>query len=479
MTFMSAQFTKAFTLAGALAACFASAALAQGRGGSEQGGDPVEPLTTELVADGLVRPIIAAHAPGDFTRLFIVEKEGRIRVLNLKTGQVLATPFLDIDSIVGGGNSANDERGLLGLAFHPDYQDNGWFYVNYTGNDSDTRIARYSVSDDPDVADPGSGEVLLEIDQPQSNHNGGWIDFGLDNHLYIATGDGGNFCDTGFGHTSGTGNALDITNNLLGKILRFAIDDTGDLVVPDDNPFVGQTGDDEIWAYGLRNPWRSSFDRETGDLYIGDVGQGAREEVSFVAADSNGGENFGWRCQEGFIASSASGCSQSNCGSLGPFDDPIHDYPHISSPFRCAITGGYVYRGCAIPSFEGHYVFADFCSNEIWTFEFVSNHVTNLVERSSELNPPGALSISSITGFAEDARGEIYICDQNGGEVFKIVPEDPTIAEADFDCSGAVGVADLLQLLAAWGPCDGCLEDLDGDAEVGVSDLLSLLNQWG
>ncbi|MDY7108742.1 MAG: PQQ-dependent sugar dehydrogenase [Planctomycetota bacterium] len=435
----------------------------------------LEELTTELVADGLSDPLFATHAPGDFTRLFILEQNtGDLEILNLQTGQLNAQPFLELAALIETGGS---EQGLLGLAFHPDYRNNGFFYVNYTGleGDGDTVVARYSVTDDPDVADPDSAEVLLTIDQPQRNHNGGWMGFGpADGYLYIATGDGGGGGDDDNGHTPGVGNGQDITDNLLGKILRIDVDGGSPYAIPADNPFVDIEGDDEIWAFGLRNPWRCSFDRETAEFWIADVGQNAWEEVDYQPAASAGGENYGWRCREGAHDFNTEGdCSQT------PFTGPVHEYSHGGDPFRCSITGGYVYRGCAIPSYRGRYFFADYCSDQIWSFSFDGENVSDLIDHRDELDPPGNLNIASIASFGEDARGELYICDLSGGEVFRVGPVEPTISPADFDCDGSVDTEDLLSLLAVWGDCDGCIQDLDGDGAVGTADLLALLGQWG
>ena len=450
-------------------------------GGGTTTGAGIEALTTVRVAGNLDHVVFATHAPGDYTRLFIVEKQGFIKVLNLKTGVLNATLFLDIDSIVGGGTTINSERGLLGLAFHPDYQKNGYFYVDYTNNSGRTSIARYSVSGDPDVADAGSALILMTIFQPFVNHNGGWIGFGPnDGLLYIGTGDGGDACDP-------LQRAQDITNQLLGKMLRIDVDGDngpgGNYGIPADNPFVGKVGDDEIWAYGLRHPWRPSFDRETGDLYIADVGQFTWEEINFQPNDSTGGENYGWDCMEGNHCP-APGCPAGACTCFSPeLTDPIHEYPHGGNPFRCSVTGGYVYRGCAIPTLDGTYFFADFCSAQIWSLTYDGNNVMNFTDRTSALSPSSdEFTINQISSFGEDALGELYIVDQGfgtSGQVFKIIPVVPTISPADLDCSGAVGVKDLLFLLGTWGPCDGCLADIDGDHSVGVKDLLSLLGDWG
>jgi glucose/arabinose dehydrogenase len=454
------------------------------------------PLATERIAADLAHPVFATHAPGDFTRLFIVEKQGRIRILNMKTGaiQPVASAFLDIDALVGGGTTTNNEQGLLGVAFHDDYQSNGLFYVHYTNTSGDTVVARYTRAS-ADAADPMSAFVVRTVDQPQGNHNGGWIGFGPnDGYLYIALGDGGNLCDTGAGHVAG-GNGQDITSNLLGKILRLDIDDDDfpadaarNYAIPPDNPFVGVAGDDEIWVYGLRNPWRDSFDRATGDLYIGDVGQGAREEVTWLPAASGGGKNLGWPCKEGNGCASESGCTTALCACGGAaLTDPIHDYLHNPPPdpaaFVCAVTGGYVYRGCAVPDLDGHYFFSDFCGGAIWSFIVDAGAVTNFTDRTGEMTPSlDAFTVDQVVSFGEDARGEVYIVDQGDGadgQVFRIRAAAYAVPFADIVCDLTINVSDLLALLAAWGPCDGCAADIDGDHTVGVSDLLNLLANWG
>ncbi len=440
----------------------------------------IVPLGTVRVASGLNRPVFATHVPGDTTRLFIIEQLGVIKILDLTT-ETLVGDFLNIDALVAGPTSTFDERGLLGLAFHPDYAVNGYFYVNYTNNASDTVVARYTVSGNPNVANPASAVVILTIDQPQSNHNGGWLGFGPDGYLYVAMGDGGNLCDTGTGHTANTGNAQDVTTNLLGKMLRIIPSTTpavGGYTVPGTNPFVGISGDDEIWAYGLRNPWRNSFDRLTGDLYIGDVGQDAVEEINFQPASSVGGENYGWRCFEGNSCSNVSGCSILPCNCVGTgLVFPIDDYSHA---LGFCVTGGYVYRGCDIPSLHGTYFFADYGSNRIWSFKYVGGVVTEFTERTAELAPGGGLAIGSIASFGEDARGEIYLVDRSGvgtGEVFRIFPDTGI---PDFDCDGLVATTDFLDLLAHWGVCtiEACDWDLNRDGIVDTVDFLTLLGLW-
>ena len=444
-------------------------------------GGGVAPLTTVRVAGGLNRPIFVTHAPGDETRLFIVEQRGVIRILDFQTGTVLAASFLNIDGDVAGPANSFDERGLLGMAFHPDYANNGFFYVNYTRNaGSDTVIARYTVSANPNLADLGSAQSIIVINQPQSNHNGGWIGFGPDGYLYIASGDGGGGCD----QHGANGNGQN-TGSLLGSMLRIepsTTDGVGGYTNPPSNPFIGVQGADEIWAYGLRNPWRSSFDRETGDLYIADVGQDAREEINFQPASSTGRENYGWRCFEGNNCSNISGCSTTPCA-CNPTGlvFPIHTYNH---PTGFSITGGYVYRGCDIPSLDGTYFFADYSTNRTWSFLY-DGSVNEFTERTGELSPSSdGFGVTSIASFGEDARGEVYIVDRNGttqGEIFRIIQEDVPLT-ADFNCDGNIGIVDFLDLLANWGPCAvvyPCPWDLDRDGTIGIVDFLELLATWG
>ncbi|MGE4631702.1 MAG: PQQ-dependent sugar dehydrogenase, partial [Planctomycetota bacterium] len=370
------------------------------------------PLSTRRIASGVSRPVMVAAPEGDFERLFIVQQQGVIRVYDMTNAQLISTPFLDINSIVGGGTSGADERGLLGLAFHPNYATNGFFYVYYTNNSSNTTVARYSVSaTNPDVATSSSAQIVLTQNQPFSNHNGGMIAFGPnDGYLYIGLGDGGSSNDP-------QGNGQN-TNTRLGKMLRIDVDGGSPFAIPPDNPFAGPGAPlDEIWAYGLRNPWRFSFDRDTGDMYIADVGQFSWEEVDIQPGTSSGGENYGWRCMEGNNCTGLSGYT-CNASSL---TDPVQVYSHGSG---CSITGGNVYRGCAMPDMHGIYFYADWCSNQIWSFVWNGTSATQFTTRTTELNPPGSQSISGVAGFGEDAYGEIYICDWNGGEIFKIVPAD-------------------------------------------------------
>jgi hypothetical protein len=368
-----------------------------------------------------IAPIYVTAPPGDIDRLFFVEKGGSIKILDRNTGNVNANPFLTIGG-VGGGS----EQGLLGLAFHPDYAANGRFYVNFTEG-SLTVIREYQVSaGNPDLADPQSALNVLSYAQPQSNHNGGWIGFGSDGYLYISSGDGGAGNDSGTGHTAGTGNAQDISSNLLGKMLRVDIDADdfpGDAnrnyAIPISNPFVGQAGDDEIWSFGLRNPWRASFDRATGDLFIGDVGQNAREEINVQLSSSAGGENYGWRLREGTILTPTGGV-----GGAHPSDaiDPIYDYSHGTGPSQGnAVIGGYVYRG-PIAALNGMYFFADNVNHRIWSLEydgsspseFDGTNFFNFIDWT-DLISTDIGTVSNITSFGEDADGNLYVLDGAGG----------------------------------------------------------------
>ncbi len=385
----------------------------------------------ERIASGLANPLFVTAPAGDTSRIFILEQHtGDIEIVALATRTRRTTPFLDVTNL-----STGEEQGLLGLAFHPDYSSNGFFYVYVTHSSGATELRRYSVSaGDPNLADPSSMRLVLTFSQPQSNHNGGWIGFGPDGYLYVASGDGGNAYDSGSGHTSGTGNAQDVTSNLLGKILRldvdgddFPSDANRNYAIPPDNPFVGVTGDDEIWAYGLRNPWRCSFDRVTGDLWIADVGQQTREEINLQPATSGGGENYGWRLREGTISTPSVGGARPP-GAI----DPIYDYAHgFGSTEGYSVTGGYVYRG-PVTELVGHYFFADYLTEQIWSLAFDGSapgafdgtNYTDFQNRTLSLTPDiGA--INTITSFGEDAEGNLYIVDR-AGEVFRLGLAGPT-----------------------------------------------------
>jgi glucose/arabinose dehydrogenase len=411
-----------FAITAAAAACIA------GLGTTATGAD----LTTQRLVTGLARPVFVCAAPGDSDRIFIVEQRsgstGRIRVFDRTTNSLLSTPFLSMTV------STASEQGLLGMAFHPDYASNGYFFVNYTNSGGSTVIARYTVSgSNPNVASPSSATTVMTISQPYTNHNGGCIQFGPDGYLWIGTGDGGSGGDPG-------NRAQDITGQLLGKMLRINVDSLP-YTSPASNPFVGTTGDDEIYSYGWRNPWRFSFDSLTGDFYSADVGQNAWEEVDVVGGSDGIGGNFGWRCYEGDHTYNTSGCPSSSTMIF-----PVHEYAQGGSPYRCSITGGVVYRGSEIPDLQGTYFFGDYCSNQIWSFVWDGGGgINSLQDRTSEL-APNAGSIASISSFGEDADGNIYICDL-GGEVFVIQADAPTgaccvgtscvtIPEANCDAGG-------------------------------------------
>ncbi len=437
------------------------------------GAAQAQDISAEFFADGFTRPVYLTHAPGDFDRVFVVEQRsgttGRIRVVDRATGAINTTPFVSVTGV-----STGNEQGLLGMAFHPDYQTNGKFYVNFTQSNGDTVIREYTVSANPDIADATSAKTIIVIDQPFSNHNGGWIDFSpIDEYLYIGMGDGGSGNDPG-------NRAQDITDSLLGAMLRidvngddFPADANRNYAIPPSNPFVGVTGDDEIWAYGLRNPYRNSFDRETGDLWIGDVGQSTREEIDVQPFNSVGGENYGWRCLEGTFCTGNGGCSCTNPALVGPF------YEYGRSGGQCSVISGYRYRGCTIPELVGTYFFADYCSTMILSVvpNATLDNFTNLTSRTTQLEPPGTDTIGLLTSFGEDAYGEMYIVDQ-GGDIYKIVPTDTT---PRVDCNNN-GIEDACELLDGSGDLDGngiidicdqdfCRADFDGDGEVNLGDF--------
>lgn len=360
------------------------------------------PLGLTVVADGLTRPLFVTAAPGQPGRLYIVEQGGRVRIDD--NGTLLETPFMDLSALTGG---ALGERGLLGLAFHPAYERNGRFYVNYTDLEGATVVALYCrFADDEYRADPATAAVLLRIPQPFSNHNGGMLAFGPDGYLYIASGDGGSGNDP-----ENNGQSL---GTLLGKILRVDVDSASPYGIPPDNPFAGVAGArEEIWAYGLRNPWRMSFDRATGDLWIGDVGQNALEEIDFQAADSPGGENYGWRNREGDQCRPG----EVECEVPGAVD-PIYVYARSGSQ---SVTGGYVYRGSQIPDLAGVYFFADYVGGTVFSLVVDAEGMATVIDETANLTN-SQLELSNIASFGEDLDGELYIVDYGAGVVYKVVP---------------------------------------------------------
>jgi cysteine-rich repeat protein len=376
-------------------------------------------LRAVLVAAGLQNPVHATAPPLDPNRLFIVEQRGRVRLVKTTADgrELLETPFLDIVDRVRSG-SFNDERGFLSIAFHPDYESNGWFFANYTcrapncppgADDSSTVISRFTRSADPDWADAASERVLLTVDQPFTNHNGGQLAFGPDGYLYVGMGDGGSGFDP-------QGNAQSDAT-LLGKMLRVDVDvaEPPYWRAPDDNPAGGEGELALIWAKGLRNPWRFSFDRANGDLYIGDVGQRTFEEIDVQPGTSRGGENYGWVFYE------AGSCvAPPNCPDRLSFVFPVLQYGRNDG---ISVTGGFVYRGCAMPSLRGTYFYSDFGSAFIRTFVLLDGTATQRRDRTAEIAVPSGLDIQFPASYGEDARGELYIVDRDG-EVFQLVADE-------------------------------------------------------
>ncbi len=356
-------------------------------------GKPATSIGLSLLVDGLTEPVYLTHA-GD-GRLFVVEQGGLIRII--ENGVLLDTPFLDMSGAVARWAL---EQGLLSVAFHPNYAENGRFFVNYSKPNGDTVVARYEVSDDPNVADHNSGEIILSVHQPYGNHNGGLVTFAPDGYLYIGMGDGGSANDPdGNGQNRGS---------LLGTLLRIDVDyEEAAYAIPADNPFVGDEGvRNEVWAYGLRNPWRFSFDLLTGDLYIADVGQNEWEEIDFTAVGSTGGENYGWNIMEGTHCFLSDDCDKTG------LEIPVFEYSHDDG---CSITGGYVYRGTQFPEMEGNYFMADFCRGTVWSlFREMDGRFTHHQVYDSDLQ---------ISSFGRGADGELYLLGHTTGTVYQLLLE--------------------------------------------------------
>jgi len=349
---------------------------------------PLPKLRAEEFARGFTRPTFVTHAGDGSGRLFVVEKPGRIRVI--RNGAVESQPFLDITSVV---QSSGNEQGLLGLAFHPGFASNGRFFVAYTGRDGTNTFAEYRASGGK--GDPASARVLLAIPDKYPNHNGGMLAFGRDGYLYLATGDGGSSGDPdGNGQNPGA---------LPGKLLRIDVDAPArPYGIPPSNPFATRAGArPETWAFGLRNPWRFSFDRATGDLWIADVGQNAYEEVNRQPADSKGGENYGWNTMEGLHCYGAPTCDRSGKAL------PVHEYSHS---LGCSITGGYVYRGKGLPALAGAYLYVDYCRGD----------VTALRQQDGEWKPEVLGKAESISSFGEDEAGELYLTGDSSGVIYRL-----------------------------------------------------------
>ena len=380
----------------------------------------VPALKTEIVAVDLDYPVFVTSPPGDLARLFIVEQTGRIRIH--QGGKTQGAPFLDLSTQV----HCCGEDGLLGLAFHPSYAQNGFFYVFYNDLAGDTNLVRYTATPpDAAAADPLSALPVLQIDKQFSKHNGGMLAFGpTDGMLYVSLGDGGGDHDP-----FGSAQALD---SLLGKILRLDVDSATPYAIPQDNPFVGVPGvREEIYALGMRNPWRYGFDRSTGSIFVGDVGGIDREEVNHVPP--GGGVNFGWDCEEGALCADEPGCNP--CPDTG-FTASLQEYDHNEG---CVVIGGPAYRGTALPGLDGRVFFADYCVGRVWSFAFDGTAATDLIEHSAELSPPSGLGL--ITSFGEDAAGELYITSFFPGTLRRIVSADSV---PDCDEDGAPDADELL-----------------------------------
>jgi glucose/arabinose dehydrogenase len=368
--------------------------------------DTVAP-TVQLTPLAQIPDVTAITNAGD-GRVFITEQRGQITIWD--GTQILPTPFLDVSTLI----VCCGEQGLLSTAFHPNYAVNGFFFVNYTNLSGQTVVARYRVSDsDPNQADSLSAVILLTIDQPFTNHNGGQLQFGPDGDLYIGMGDGGSENDPLCNSQS--------TDTLLGKMLRIDVNQNVNqapyYAVPADNPYVSTTGPPEAWAYGLRNPWKFSFDRTTGDLYIGDVGQDEMEEIDYLPAGSPGGQNYGWKIMEGTLCNSAgpSGCVVTPPPCNDPaYTLPVLTYTHVSG--RCAVIGGYVYRGSAIPDLKGSYLYGDYCSGEIWAGSQQNGAWSSVLL---------SINVPSLTAFGQDGSGEIYV---GGQGVFARIDPPPGVS---------------------------------------------------
>jgi len=431
--------------------CYGLLALTALLAGSFTGsGANAQTLALELVDTGFTRPLFFAAANDGSDRHFIVQQNGQILVKGPTDESWSA--YLNIESRV---LSTGNEQGLLGLAFHPDFASNGFFYVNYTytrPGGSSTRISRFQATepyDQSNSVDANTEFTILEFAQTAANHNGGFIGFGPnDGYLYIASGDGGSSNDPN--------NAGQLRNTLLGKILRIDVS-TGPpedppYLIPPTNPFPSVLGvEPEIWAYGLRNPYRCSFDRATGDFYIADVGQNAREEINFQAAASSGGENYGWRIFEGTRCNTPTVTEEICDDEADNMVFPIHEYDNPDE--GRSVTGGYVYRGASLNGFQGRYFFADFLAARVWSLRVVDGAATDLQEHTSDLNANG-INLQNLASFGEDEQGELYLVSL-GGPLYRFVLADTGEGE---------------------GPVEGIhTADQNGDNIISLSELLRVI----
>ena len=372
-------------------------------------------IALQSFATGFSEPLEITHA-GD-SRLFVVQKGGLIRIVNAN-GSVNATPFLDLSTLV----STNSERGLLGLAFHPNYATNGFFFVNYSNTAGNTVIAKYSVSANANIANT-TGTILMTINQPYSNHNGGSIKFGSDGYLYIAMGDGGSSGDPqGYSQNLSLTNINVVSNPsriYLGKMLRIDVNTTApglNYGFPSTNPYVNEAGKQEIWAIGLRNPWKFSFNRLNGDLWIADVGQGSVEEIDKVVNPLTAGLNFGWRCYEGNSTYNITGCAPASTMTF-----PFAQYARSGG--ACSVTGGYFYTGSMYPNFQNKYFFTDYCDDKI-----------RMVNSSGVITTTTSFSGNNFVTFGEDVNGELYIAGISSGTIYKVI--DTSLSSSDFENNG-------------------------------------------
>jgi glucose/arabinose dehydrogenase len=409
-------------------------------------------LTAAPITSGFTRPDWMGSPPGDKDRLFVLEQRGSagiatradIRIINLHTNTINATPFLSVNPV-----STGSEQGLLGMAFDPNYASNGFFYINYTNSAGTTVVARYQVSADPNVADPASATTVITIAQPFSNHNGGCITFGPDGYFYIGMGDGGSEGDPNL-----LGQNL---NTLLAKILRIDVS-TLPYQIPPTNPLVGNpNARPEIWAYGVRNPWRFTFDRENGTMWMGDVGQDTWEEIDYQPREFDPPftlENYGWSCYEGFVP-----YHTANCPDISTTHLPIYVYHHSGTGCTGSIIGGYIYRGCTMPWLRGEYFFADYCFRTISSFNYSgTGTVSSVTSRTAELQPPAGPAITSVTSFGEDDNGELYLC--SGATVYRISPRCKANCDGS-TTSPSLNISDFICFQSAFAAND-CYANCDG-----------------